>query len=341
MPLTAIPPGKRKGNKHWLYRGRVAGKLREITTAFGPDTPPRVIREDKAKTERDIWTEYEASRVPRSGENTTFAQAARQYLNFKDPQAQNIPLRRKIDKLVSHLGDRKLADISAQDLVNLANEQCPHVALGSRNDAVIIPAAAVLHYAAKAGWCQWLKIPQFARRKPETRSVSDEVAETLINSQPVGSYERLFLLWIFRQGNRVTETLNVRWPKIDLPRRTVELWVQKRQEWRNKPLHDEVFEALAAIPLAGRDAFDGYLFPWRIRHEVYDKWLTKYCKKLGVRFTPHMARHTMGKQLNANGNGLRTIMEVMDHLDPRSSVRYQSVDEATVRHALAGLGRKR
>jgi hypothetical protein len=54
-----------------------------------------------------------------------------------------------------------------------------------------------------------------------------------------------------------------------------------------------------------------------------------------------MARHTVGRWLNAVGNGLRTIMEVMDHLDPRSSVRYQSVDEATVRNALAGLGKRR
>lgn len=337
MPLNAIAPGKRKGNKRWIYRGRVAGKLHEITTAFGPDTPPRVIREDKAKTERDIWVECEAGRVPRSGENTTFRQASVQYLNLKDPQAQNIPLRRKIDKLVTHLGDRTLASISAQDIINLANQLYPHTTLSSRNDAVIIPAAAVLHYAAKNGWCQWIKISQFARKKPETRSVSDEVAETLINSQPMGSYERLFLLWIFRQGNRVTEAINVRWPKIDLPRRTAELWVQKRMEWRNKPLHDEIFEALAAIPLAERGE---YVFPWRKRNEVY-KWLMPYAKRLGIRFTPHMARHTVGKQLNANGNGLSTIMDVLDHLDPRSSVRYQSVDEATVRKALAGLGKKR
>jgi integrase len=337
MSLNAIAPGKRKNNKHWLYRGRVAGKLREITTAFGADTPARVIREDKAKTERDLWAEHEAGRVPRSGENTTFAQAARQYLNLRDPQAQNLPLQRKIEKLVAQLGDRTLASISAQDVINLANELYSHTTLSSRNDAVIIPAAAVLHYAAKNGWCQWLKISQFARKKPETRSVSDAVAETLINSQPMGSFERLFLLWIFRQGNRVTEALGVRWEKVDLPRRTVELWVQKRQEWRNKPLHDEVFEALAAIPLAERGE---YVFPWRKRNHVY-AWLMPYAKRLGVRFTPHMARHTVGRWLNAEGNGLRTIMEVMDHLDPRSSVRYQSVDEATVRHALAGLGKRR
>src|SRR4029077_19433524 len=118
---------------------------------------------------------------------------------------------------VAQLGDRTLASISAQDVINLANELYSHTTLSSRNDAVIITAAAVLHYAAKNGWCQWIKISQFARKKPETRSVSDAVAETLINSQPMGSYERLFLLWIFRQGNRVTEALGVRWGKIDLP----------------------------------------------------------------------------------------------------------------------------
>jgi integrase len=341
MSLNLVAPGKRKGNKTWIFRGRVAGRLREITTEFGPGTPQRVLRQAAEETEREIWAEHEASRVPRSGENTTFRQASVQYLNFKDPQAQNIPLRRKIEKLVTHLGDRTLASIGAQDLVNLANEQYPHVALGSRNDAVIIPAAAVLHYAAKAGWCQWMKISQFARKKPETRSVTDEVEEALINSLPIGSYERLFMLWIFRQGNRVTEPLNVRWPKIDLPRRTVDIWIEKRREWRTKPLHDEVFEALAAIPQDARADYDGYLFPWRERNGIY-KWLKPYAKRLGIgSFTPHQARHTVGRKLNANGNGLATIMDVLDHLDPRSSVRYQSVDEATVRHALAGLGKKR
>lgn len=338
MPLSIIAPGKRKGNKFYIFRGRVAGKLREVTTKLGPETPTRNVRKACGEAEREIWAEHEASRVPRSGEDATFAQAARQYLNFKDPDAKRQQLRQRIDKLLPHLGDRTLASISAQDVINLANELYPRITLSSRNDAVVIPAAAILHYAAKNNWCQWIKIPQFARTKPETRSVSDEIAEALINSQPVGSYERLFLLWIFRQGTRCTETLDIRWKKIDLSRRTIEMWITKRQEWRNKPLHDEVFEALAAIPLAERGE---YVLPWRKRNEVY-KWLKPYAKRLGIdHFTPHMARHTVGRWLNANGNGLRTIMDVMDHLDPRSSVRYQSVDEATVRNALAGLGRKR
>lgn len=336
MPLHAIEPGRRKGNRTWLFRGRIDGKVREITTDFGPGTPARIIRKAKEEAERELYRDIEARRVPRPGENTTFRQASVQYLNLKDPEAKNLPLRRKITKLNEHLADQLLADISAQDIVNLANELYGHARLPSRNDAVIIPAAAVLHYAAKQGWCEWRKIPQFARPRPETRSVADEVAETLINSAP-GPIERLFLLWIFRQGNRVTETLGVRWDKIDLAGQRLELWIEKRREWRTKPLHPEVFEMLAAIPPAERGEF---VFPWRHRQCVYD-WLKPYCKRLGIKFTPHMARHTVGKWLNGDGNGLKTIMEVMDHLDVRSSVRYQSVDEVTVRNALAGLGRKR
>jgi integrase len=102
-------------------------------------------------------------------------------------------------------------------------------------------------------------------------------------------------------------------------------------------LHPEVFEALAAIPAREQT---GYLFPWRNRFQVYE-WLYRVTKKLGVYFTPHMARHTVGRQLNASGVPLKTAMEVLGHKDPRSTLRYQGVDEEAVRAALLQLGKKR
>src|SRR5215831_10052506 len=111
MPLSIIAPGKRKGNKFYIFRGRVAGKLREVATKLGPETPARNVRKACGEAEREIWAEHEASRVPRSGEDATFAQAAKQYLNFKDPDAKRQQLRQRIDKLLPHLGDRTLASI--------------------------------------------------------------------------------------------------------------------------------------------------------------------------------------------------------------------------------------
>ena len=59
-----IAPGKRKGNRTWIFRGRVAGRLREITTEFGPGTPARVLRQAAEQAERELWAEYEAGRSP-------------------------------------------------------------------------------------------------------------------------------------------------------------------------------------------------------------------------------------------------------------------------------------
>lgn len=41
--------------------------------------------------------------------------------------------------------------------------------------------------------------------------------------------------------------------------------------------------------------------------------------KAGIFFTPHMARRSLGKW-NASGAGLRTIMDALDHADPKISV---------------------
>jgi hypothetical protein len=42
---------------------------------------------------------------------------------------------------------------------------------------------------------------------------------------------------------------------------------------------------------------------WRTRSGVY-QWLRPLCRRLRVTFTPHMARHHLGKRLNAGGRGI-------------------------------------
>ena len=61
-------------------------------------------------------------------------------------------------------------------------------------------------------------------------------------------------------------------------------------------------------------------------------------QKLGIEFTPHMARHSLGTWLNASGAGLKTIMAALGHKDAKSSIRYQAADVDTVRAASGQLG---
>jgi integrase len=124
------------------------------------------------------------------------------------------------------------------------------------------------------------------------------------------------------------------WASIDLSAGTVDYHTGKGdRDIPAKALHEEVIELLAAVPAAERH---GRVFPWATRHGVY-KWLRPFVRQLGVAFTPHMARHSVGKWLNEGQASLRTIMDTLDHLDAKSSVRYQSTDVEVIRAAGARM----
>jgi integrase len=194
-------------------------------------------------------------------------------------------------------------------------------------------AAGVLHYAAENGMCAWLRVKLFKEARPKTRAVSRDIAGELVAAAPEGRH-RLLLVWLFRMGTRITDTLRVNWDGIDLQRQTVGLRIGKDDNWTELPLHPELIELLAAIPEAERD---GRLWPnWTQKTAVY-RWLRPLAAELEISFTPHMARHSLGTWLNESGAGLKTIMGALHHRDPKSSLRYQMADVEIIRAATARL----
>jgi len=335
MPLSAVPPGARKGNKHWIFRGTVNGREREIATRFRADTPARAIQKALAAAERTLLAEDERRRLPGPGEALSFARAAELYIDFRDPSRAD---RIRIDKLKTRLGRIAVADMRQVDLVEAAIALYPTGLAATRNREAMRPAAAILHYAADSGYCAWLRVKLFREPRPKTRAVSAELAAELVAGAPEGP-KRLFLLWSFKQGTRISDTLRVDWEAIDLAGQSVTIHVRKTDRVRVFPLDPEVFEALAAIP---REERAGRLFPWHQKTGVY-RWLRPLVAELGVRFTPHMARHSLGTWLNAAGEGLRTIMETLGQDDPKSAARYTAADIEIIRAAIAkvpAIGRR-
>lgn len=331
MPLKAIPPGARKGYPFYIFRGTVNGRQREIRTELPAGTPAKSLRQALDHAERELWATDEASRVPRPGEGITFRRAAELYIAWRSPSRQDC---RNIERLYPELGAKMVADIMPADIISAANVLYPALKPISKNRLAVKPAAIVIHYAAKNQWCPWLRVQPFKEPRPQTRSVSDATVDLLLRTVQKGR-KHLMLLWLFRMGDRVSDPLRVRWDDINLPRQMVRMNIAKTDTWKDRPLHPEVFEALAAIPEAERD---GYLFPWRYRTGVH-RWLKPLAASLGIKFTAHMARHTLGRQLNENGEGLKTIMAVLGHVDPHSSIRYQDADTDVVRRALTRIGK--
>ena len=131
-----------------------------------------------------------------------------------------------------------------------------------------------------------------------------------------------------RHWNRISDILRVDWDDLDLPNGIYRMYIGKKREIREKPIDGEVLAMLANEPVQV-----GRLFPWRTKERVY-RWLRPLTKQLGIKFTPHMARHYGGKLLNWNGEGLKTIMGALDHSDAKSSLRYQDADQDIIREAM-------
>jgi integrase len=203
--------------------------------------------------------------VPRAGAVVSFGEAARHYCRWKGidlghPEILKPRQREdaaRIHKLVAALGKERLANIAHATFVATANKLHGHHTAQNRNREVMTPAAAILHYASRNGWCAWLRVDPFKQPKPKTRAATMEVASALLEAAPPGP-KRLPLLWLFRQGTQLSDTLKIAWPEIDLTRGTVRFHIGKTDTWTEPPLAAEMVEALAAIPKEERT---GRLFP--------------------------------------------------------------------------------
>jgi integrase len=347
MPLHLVAPGKRKKkrngkvyrNPFYLIRGTIDGREFEVSTDTG----------DKADAER-IKAAFEhrvrSSRVPGSDETVTFGAALEFYVAFRSPKKGDA---RRIRRLKIVMGQKPVADVQHADLVAAAEQLYPGRKNETKNRWVMKPAAAILHYAATNKWRDWLRVEKLAEGPIVTRAASEAAALAILGAldgelaraktehkRHRARKKRLLVLWLMKHGNRVSDPLRLKWDEhIALPRKVYLIFVGKGNVWKEKPLDEEVFEALANDPDK-----KGWVFPWRTRSGVY-KWLRPLCRKLKVTFTPHMARHFVGKRLNATGAGLKTIMGALDHADPQSSVRYQDADLEVVRGALKKAGKLR
>lgn len=319
MPLKLIPPGRRKGSRFWYVRGTVGGRSIEVSAKTA----------DKAAAERfaaELAARILDGRVPRPGEAVTFAKAAALYSAWKRPSRAE---EQRIARLVAALGRQEVGAIRHADLVRAADDLYPAAKASSRNRSVITIASAVLHYAARNGWCEYRRIERFREPRPVTRALTAAQASRLLAASEGDA--RILLLWLFRTGTRIGDALGVEWHQIDLAAGTVRLRIAKTDEWRVLPLHEELREALANHP-----ARTGRIFPYLSRWRVY-RALEPVAKAAGIPFTPHMARHSLGTWLNETGAGLRTIMAALGHRDPKSSIRYQDADTEIIRAAAAKL----
>jgi integrase len=324
MPLELIPPGKRKGNRYYIARGTIAGRQFEVSTkTTDKDAAERFAAQFTTQVLESGGPE--ATEQQPLGPANTFKEAAGRYLDLHPGETT------RLRPIIRDIGHFALATISQADIVASANRLCRGQKASSKNRKVVTSISSVMHYAHENGWCDYLKIKRFKEEAPATRAVRRDPAEKLIEG--ADGKMKVLLIFLFGQGMRITDALQLTWERLDLTEGLIYVRVGKSNEWRWKALQPDVRVALAGL-VGDRQ---GFVFPWQSRWGVY-RQLKKVRKKTGINFTPHMARHSLGTWLGQNRASLKTIMDIMDHADERSSMRYQMTELPEQRAALDLLG---
>lgn len=251
---------------------------------------------------------------------------------------------KRLRQLREGLGTRPVETIREVDLTALADHAAAGLSNASKNREIIGPGRAVLNYAAhELEWCAPRRIKNLPEQKPAIRSIGLDDSNSLIDAAEPGE-QRLVLLWLFRTGMRVSDTLRVVWwdraaplPKlgVDLKRASVSLRVGKTQEPEEFELAADLLAALRQIPAEDRH---GRLFRWGNKSNLY-RDLRPLRERAGIHFTPHVARHTLGATLAGLGTvSLPDLMGIMGHRSVTSTLRYiRSANKTGQRQALADV----
>ncbi len=311
MPLKLHPP-KDGRSPYWYVRGTLYGR------AVYASTKAR----DKAAAKR-FKEQFELALAKSAGLKrpaATFREAAALYLDFRRPLKRDRGL---IERLAAVLGDHMLGDVRQHVLIQAANALYPRCSPETKNRQAITPAAAVLHYAADNDLCAYIRVRKLKEKNPEARALSKEHAAVLL-AGATGQLKTL-LVFLFCQGWRLGDALRLQWQDVDFAAGVVKYRVGKTNEWRTMPLHRSVLGLLSRAP-----GNFGRVFSWGDRHNVYRE-LRPLCKRLGIAFTPHMARHSFATWLVNEGVTVPDLMEAGGWRDHKSVLRYARVNQGRVR----------
>lgn len=328
MPFKLHKPGTRKGNKFIVARGSFRNTPYEIST--------RTVDRAKAKTfAEDYEAGLAAERPPETGETVTFEIAARAFLRFRPRNTEQE--RGNLEALIKRWGEKPIKAITHAMIIAAAEELKGGRSNATKNRAVVAPAAAVMHYAARPenGWCSYVPLPYFRQKEPETRAVTETDVRTYVSTLR-DPYKRLAVVWMATLGNRVSDTCRAAWDgsryQIDMVRGEIRYWNRKVDKMRTKPIPAVLHRMLSEVPLADRH---GKVFPWA-GGTVVTNWMWRHSVKCGVKITPHMLRHSVGRWLAQSGASNRAIMDQLDHSSLSTSQRYQSIEINHLRSIVDG-----
>jgi len=192
---------------------------------------------------------------------------------------------------ISRFGDLDVAKIVELHILLAANVLYPGCKNETKNRNAIKPARVVLNFATRNLQRSPIVVSLLPEGKRPSRRPAAGVLPKLVEATT--GHQRALLGILAYQGWRISESIDLEPGGPDFDRMTLTLWVGKARREKTVVMNPKCAEYLLAAGAYSKDRF----FPWQHRNHVY-QWLRPLCRRLGVKFTPHQARHEFASFLH-------------------------------------------
>ena len=315
MSIKLYGPGKRGRNRYITAVVRAKGQRVEISTNTLDSRNARRFARD---VEAELFERHKFGGRPR-----TLAEAIDRYIAFRRPSLAD---ERRLIKIRRFIGKRHLRNIGQADFEECATSLLPGLSNATWNRDIYTPLQAVLRHH---GIVLALRRPK--QSQPSYRALTADQRDILIKN--AGDVDlRVLLIVLFYCGARISEAIGLERDRVDFTDRTICFETTKTGDKHWRPLHRKAAAAIKRLPVRE----DGRVFRWRTRWGP-QKALDLLCKRTGIYFTPHMARHTFADLMLERGASVRDLMDAGRWDSEKSAMRYTARRVERVRRAVERL----
>ena len=151
---------------------------------------------------------------------------------------------------------------------------------------------------------------------------------------------RLIVKLFYSSGLRLSELLNLKRDNIDFDRGIILVRLGKGKKDRVTLLSDSIKDDLLKY-YAGMRFRGDYVFEGRTGNKYNKKSVQKVMerlgKKVGIKVTPHMLRHSFATHLLESGTDIRFIQKLLGHSDVSTTEIYTHVSNASIKNIKSPL----
>lgn len=281
-------------NGVWNYRGTIGPVERRSRVRGSCKTTDKDIA---ARQIAEIEANYWKGHFDGPGAILTFRRAAQLYRAAGKSE-------RFLARIEDHFKDTLVKDITAGSIRQMAIELYPNCSGASRNRQGIVPAQAVINFAAESELCPPIKVKRF---KVDAKVKEPVTVEWLRAFGPQATAAIEALAWfMFLTGARVGEAVALEWQDVDLKAGTALIRETKVGTERLAHLPPSLVAMLANVPrIEGRPVFV-YQHP----DDIVRAWFGAI-KRAGIkRLTPHSCRHGFATGLLRRGVDVVTVAKL-------------------------------